>query len=212
MSRAPTVHRTSDLAPIDGAVCLTRPGRTHTGIAVHIDGEVKWLHLADHLQLLVDPLPTTSWWVQPALGRHQRNAVVVGARRVCQRRREGKVAFGFDGQIGFDEEGRAVTAGTGVTCASFVARLFEHFGAPLVHLDSWADRTAARAKADRKVLFDLAEFVSKRDPPQGRLLREAVDSPRVRPEEVAAASGAKNRPVEFKDAEPMGQTVMDCLV
>lgn len=207
-----TVHRASSGFPCEGALCLTKPGRTHVGVAVRVDARMSWLHFADHLQVLVEPLPDSSWWVQPALRRHSRNAVVTGVRRVCERRSEGKVAFGFDAQMTIDPDGRAMTVGMGVTCATFVARVFERFGSPLVNLESWGERTPARAKADRRVLADLARSTSKKHPKQGQLLLDAADAPRVRPEEVAAASGALYRPVPFSEAEPMGRAVLEALV
>lgn len=173
---------------------------------------MNWLHFADHLRVLVEPLPDASWWVQPALRRHSRNAVVTGVRRVCERRSEGKVAFGFDSRMTIDSTGRAMTDGMGVTCATFVARVFERFGAPLVNVESWGEQTPARRKADRRVLSDLATSISRKHPKQGQLLHGAIDSPRVRPEEVAAASGAQYRPVPFAEAEPMGRAVLDALV
>jgi hypothetical protein len=95
----------------------------------------------------------------------------------------------------------------GLTCASFLAVLFESVNAPLIELGTWHKRSPARHAEDDGPQQPLVDAVAARHPTQAALVQREVARLRIRPEGIAAASGIAPQPVAFDWAEPVGRAV-----
>lgn len=154
-------------------------------------------------------------WVVPALSVDElaevRAVVALLEDRYCGE--EASLPYGFDHHLRFDAEGELspVEPGAGLTCATFVAAVFERAGHPLVELSTWVGGTAARrvddASRQRVVIDGIAVESPRRAAALGRCLRV----PFVRAEEVAVASALDARPVAFAIAEAAGALLLDEL-
>lgn len=93
--------------------------------------------------------------------------------------------------------------GSGMSCATFVAHIFEASGNPLVDLTTWDPKPENLAEAlamsetfATHGLTDIAAYIA-----------ASADAARLRPSEVAGASGGAAHPVSFLDAQPLSARV-----
>ena len=101
----------------------------------------------------------------------------------------------------------------GLSCATFVNVVFQAAKVKLVNEETWASqRTQERAAQDREAKKRVAEFLAQSpeeaDRDQSRRVASELDSPRLRAEEIAAASSQKTRPLDLLTAEPLGKQVL----
>lgn len=195
----------------------------HVGM-IHSDdtGTVRVLHQAWHHDSRNDTLAAYEaepgqvplFWVPPGLDDDEqevlRAQVALAARHLPP---DGlRYAFRDDGaSVGPDGEIQLGTS-DGLSCATFVTLLFKAARVPFVDKESWATRTSAREAEDRaaqeKLIKYLAASRDEDDRKQAKLLVAEVGTPRIRAEEVAAASGSPQRPVEFTTAEALGRELL----
>jgi hypothetical protein len=112
----------------------------------------------------------------------------------------------------------------GLTCATFVLKLLESVEVSLVAAVSWQtvsdpNRLAHDKDMHTKIVDYLhkqaAATVDKRDrealQEHARAVATEIDTPRIRAEEVAAASGLMPRPGDFATVEPEGRRVLEAV-
>lgn len=173
--------------------------------------EPRFLHLAWHLELRNEVVPDRdAWWVLSSLGRAQRLAVVGAAQLLAERYVDGAVPYGFAlaGVAVWDDGTLDLAGGSGLTCASFLAVLHAAAQAPLVDLPTWEQRTEQRRDQDKEVQQRLVTYLAKQHPVQAQRVRAEVGCTRLRSEEVASASGLRDRPAEFATCEAAGRALL----
>lgn len=112
-------------------------------------------------------------------------------------------------------------ASRGVTCATFILKIFQALSLPLLIEKTWADVTdSGRLEDDRNayktIVAGLLAIAGKKTDRQEREEIEAharavateFETPRIRAEEVAAASGLTPRPGPYAAVEPPGRAVL----
>lgn len=184
----------------------------HVGIALTVDGEAAvFVHLAWHLALRVEAIPDPQWWVVPRMTRAALAAVAQLGALVAER--PGRLPYALEHQgARFTADGALDLGGRhGLTCASFVAVLFESVNAPLIELSTWHERDPARKAEDDTAQQRLVDALAVRHPTQAALVQREVGCPRIRPEEIAAASGIAPQPVAFDRAEAGGRVVAEVV-
>lgn len=97
-------------------------------------------------------------------------------------------------------------ASRGVTCATFILKIFQALSLPLLIEKTWADITdPGRLLDDRNayktIVAGLLAIAGKKTDRQ-------FETPRIRAEEVAAASGLTPRPGPYATVEPPGRAVL----
>ena len=150
-----------------------------------------------HLRLIDERAPHgTGWWVVPTPDNDALEDLATLCAVVARRRPQIPYALtAADARV--TQDGSFLLGGShGLTCASFVAVLFLGVGVRLVDMQSWlADRDLARAEEDEQAQRRLAEHLSGRWPAHAALVSAEVGCARLRPEEVAAASGVSPHPL-----------------
>jgi len=157
-------------------------------------------------------------WVQPGLDAYEQAALRAYAVRVAAALPAGGLPYGFPpGPAGFGPDGSVdLGESVGLTCSTFVTRLFDAAKVPLLQEATWAsNRTAERVQEDTAVQEHLVAWLARGHAPdaarQAERLKSSIGSPRIRAEEVAAASSFTNRPVDFDTVEPAGRELLDHL-
>lgn len=187
----------------------------HVGIWYRADdeGTRRHLHLAWHHRLMDEPdLEASALWVEPMLDEFEAADVSTSARLIASRHRDGLVPYGLRLAAGFNPDGALqLNGGLGLTCATFVMRVFEHASVPLLDEKTWdSRRSAERVREDEEAQSALVRHLRER--PQSHrhalLVEQEVGCTRFRAEEVAAASGLSGRPAPFARVEPQGRKVL----
>ncbi|MCB9745630.1 MAG: hypothetical protein H6740_23840 [Alphaproteobacteria bacterium] len=199
------------------AVVVQRLGAgLHSGVIYKVDQEPeRFLHLLWHLKLRNEAPPSEGVWVQCTVQRAKKQIIVQRAARLAERYGDGSLGFGFalDGVRVLDDGTVDLGGGSGLTCSAFVHVLFRDCGAALVNVDTYAaQRSDAEKRKDRDAQQALVhQLRSDGHGPQADRAQAEVGSARIRPEEIAGASGLRYRPVELRDAEAAGQHVRSFL-
>lgn len=180
---------------------------THLGIVFHNGQALRVVHLAWHLQLLDEDFPKENWLVAVIdLPDTVAPQVVQLLRSICKLytvatagRREG-IAYGLNmvaGRGSFRGTGayKPGKDSDGLTCATFVAEIFQYFGLGLVRLETMVDHPKNRAWAAAILCMLETDGVSQE---HLRKVRNNVRGRRLRPEDVCAAVEvpASDRPVD----------------
>lgn len=160
--------------------------RFHAGIAYRAaTGDLRILHLAGHCRVRV--LAPEGGWAEivPALDLIDQQIIAAHCVTLAEARPE--VPYGLKAEGHFLEDGRFVPgrSGTGLTCASFVQKVFEWCRCPLVDESSWTYRDDD-VSAQEALIAHLEEQAA--DPTHVAAVRVNRCCVRVRPEEVAAAA------------------------
>lgn len=211
------IYRLNTRMPRQDAVVSVMIGGagSHAGICYRLndEGERRHLHLAGHLRLKNEPSPSDMLWVEPALDESALADVCTFARLIARKYAKGDVPYAFSSEgVTLTEEGVLRLNGkSGVTCAVFLILVFRHSGINLVDIASWNDRSIARQQEDRTAYELLLACLEQRHPEQAKLIKGEVDCVRIRPEEVAAASGIWGHPINFTRAEKIGRRVLGVI-
>ena len=101
----------------------------------------------------------------------------------------------------------------GLTCATFVMRLFASARVPLLAESTWdSGRSAERQARDAIAQQIIVQYLGQSNRPaasgHAALVAKDVGCTRIRAEEVAAASGMKERPVNYPAAEAAGSELL----
>lgn len=211
------VLRPASERPSGDVAVTVMPGAVgaHVGLLYHAAHPrmYRHLHLEWHFRLRSDSAPpAASFWVNPGLDEFESSDVSASARLIWERHEDGRIPYGFSPDAHFDRAG-TLTLGEsrGLTCATFVLRVFEHANVPLVETITWDEgRTAERRQEDEAAQARLVSYLRAREESRSHaeLVAGEIGCTRVRAEEVAAASGMTGRPVQFLRAEPVGRQVL----
>ncbi len=112
-------------------------------------------------------------------------------------------------------------ASRGVTCATFVLKIFQALALPLLIEETWKeiadcerlddDKTAQKCIV-AELLATAARTTDRQDREEieahARAVEKDIGTPRIRAEEVAAASGLAHRPGPYTMVEPPGRAVL----
>lgn len=198
-------------SPHPVVVCLV-PGAVglHVGLLLTVVGEpARFVHLAWHLQLRVDAAPDDGRWVAPTFTRAAAVTARKRALRVVDAASRNQVPYALDSMgITFLSDGAVdLGARNGLTCASFVAVLFESVGYPLVDAPTWSQRSADREASDAAAQARLVQHLRRDFPAHADRVAAEVGCTRLRPEEIAAASGLLPHPIGFAQASVAGEVL-----
>ena len=201
-----TVRPLAAGAAEESSVVLTRGAyRFHAGIAYrHQAGEMKILHLAGHNR--VQSAPLSAVWAQVVPHMDPIELQIVAANCATLAKVHPVVPYGLACRGKFNEDGTYAPgqAGEGLTCASFVQKVFEWSRTPLVDVSTWTARADDRAA--QEALVDYLRQTAA-DPEHIELVRRDIGCIRVRPEEVGAATAVGTRPMAFLVAEGEGSAI-----
>lgn len=187
---------------------------THTGIIHRMENTLCELDLRFHEDLNSEELRKQRFCVVPLVEPEEMDDVRAVCRQIARRQREHgyriPYAFGAGDGCYFDpKDGSFVLGeGFGLTCSSFVLKVFEAGRLPLVDLLNWPHRAS-----DGQLHALLIREMEKRRVSKQHIDRVAASLPciRVRPEEVAAAGLMSFLPAEFSKLEFAGRWVLDQL-
>jgi hypothetical protein len=179
----------------------------HVGVCYTVEGESYFLHLAWHRDLRREPGARAA--AKYAVGEMQLPDVrqYVAARyleHVWSQCQAGVIPYGVGfREVRFDPAGALVLGpgATGLTCATFVARVLEGAGLPVVALETWAPGRPGDAEWREFVANALAK--SGAPPEHVAAVRADTTATRLRPEEISYACIAE--PSEW----PMSLAVAD---
>jgi hypothetical protein len=195
------------------------PDASHVGVVVAGEAGSDALYLSQQPfepleQRVFDP-DRTLRLVKPALPHEILEGVLLAADIVRDRwEREAMLPFGLNMEQAFRRDGALTSSGSGsgLTCATFVAALFELGHAPLIVRDSWArDASAERLQEDRAHQEALLDGLEGVNPLFVRECRRRGLGAMVRTAEVAGASGCPGTPLDLARAERAGLQVLQAL-
>lgn len=180
----------------------------HVGLIVD-DGQGPYLlHMPWHGGRVVASLPGPAvWWqVHPDFALEEVEALVQFAAIARAKLATATLPFGLaPARACFTKKGKIELGGaSGLNCVTFITLLFERAGVSLLEPPLPADLTADRIAEDRAAQQQLVTALRVDHPKQAALIEAEVGAPRVRAEEVAAASGMPSRPVAFAAAAGAG--------
>jgi len=207
-----------DIEHIAIAIMQVDEEQRHVGILYKPDGtrgEVRFLHLAWHHDLRVEPPKKSLSWAEPKMPPEKALVLARVCKLVGQKYGRGfgkKLCYAVrytDGRFDLDSAEFLTRDGRGLTCATFIMAVFKTYEVPLVLQDEWPpDRAGDKAWHDKVVRY-LAE--GKADESHVEAVRNERGCARYRPEEVAAAALAEVLPVGFQFAETTGVLIVDHL-
>lgn len=220
------VRELSSLAPPSVTAALfvhSGPVGAHVGM-IHSDdtGTIRLLHQAWHHDSRNDTLTAYEsepgqvplFWVPPGLDADEQEVLRAQVALAAGHLPADGLRYAFRGEdasLGADGE---VVLGTsdGLSCATFVTLLFRAACVPLLDESSWQQRTPEREAEDREAQQKLVGYLAGSpvdgDRQQAKLLAAEVGTPRIRAEEVAAASSSSQRAVGFETAEALGRELL----
>ena len=190
---------------ISPATVIFTPGavRYHAGIAfVSDDGELQAVHLAGHLR--VRRLRDLDGWIAVAASLDPIELELVAANCQVLIDARPEVPYGLSGTKSRFLDGGLYQPGdddTGLTCSTFVQKVFEWSLCPLVDESTWVTRVEDLPAQDALVRYLKDEAASAA---HIAAVEADVSGLRIRPEEIGAAVGAPTTPVAFSWAEPNG--------
>lgn len=185
-------------------------------------GETRLSHLRGDFGFADEAWDASYRW-QAAGGLDELERPTVVARLHALRRNKPAIPYGFRYKacnFRFESDGtvRFIAGGAedGFTCSTFIVRLFEVLGWPIVNIATWPKR-----EEDEQWARQLSQWmVTAPDTPriasvQSRLRTVSTSipsmDPRVRPEELVGAFVQQRWPVDFVTAEAIARQVIDEL-
>lgn len=188
----------------------------HVGIDYSdAEGARRHIHLAGHHRLTDEPMHMDGRaWVETQIDELMLQDVATVARQIARKHAEHRIPYGFDLKgPDFDAQGRLdLKGGLGLTCATFVLKVFARGRVELLSLASWnSDRSDARIQEDNDAQHELIKTFRHRDEAHFARVEAQVGSTRVRAEEVAAASTLANLPAPYAEVEPLGRALLDAV-
>ncbi|NNB89468.1 hypothetical protein [Corallococcus exiguus] len=156
--------------------------------------------------------------VPPGLDVDEQSAVRASAVLAAKLLPEGGLPYAFGSATLDREKGFLLGESCGLSCATLVNVVFQTARVALVDESTWASqRTSKREAEDREAKTRVAAWLNAGDREQALRIgsEPELGRPRLRAEEVAAASSQTTRPLDLCTAEPLGQQVlaeMDSLI
>ena len=197
---------------------------THTGLLFSVEGvpciqDLMW-HKRFRSSKCRDPL----CFVVPLLEDEEVNDVTGVCRLIHKRHNSGKFEqryfppYAFrPGSARIDKDTGEIDLGDGLglTCSTFVLKVFEAAYVPLLDLTGWPERPDDNVRHEKllKTMEDgIPGFSPPAEPEHIAALRAQLPCIRVRPEEVAACGMLDNNPLPtFPLVEPVGQWLLSQL-
>jgi hypothetical protein len=178
----------------------------HCGI-VYTDagGDVRLCDMQFEHRLGVRSPPARYYWAKVCLAVEEVLQIAVFVELIIeQHNKNRRLPYSFlHAPDGFDATGR-IRDGVGVTCATFVANIFEHFQLSLVDLETWKQRPR-QDLAFRERIIDAA--VKERKLELARRLAAERASFRLKPWEVYGSATHSRHPVKFCQAVKLARIV-----
>lgn len=227
----PTTNPISSLQELGVELVATdsSDGR-HIAVVFRVDEKDQPMlcHLRWHHWLAHEPSSGKSPWLQSQLGTSTRRTVAGLCKSVASRIEAGnpKVNFGFSVDLKcFNKDGRYLPQddGKGLTCATFVLEIFaRRTGIRLLDLQAWPTHRAGDDAWKQTILAELAKTENHLRQKGEHNAAAAVqrhivglknnsDTPRYRPEEVAAGTQYTPTPMPYKKAEEEGGKILEEL-
>ena len=186
----------------------------HVGLVYRdTEGDQRFIHLAFHYDLRDEPAPSSAaylWadcnWLGAPEADLKRDIITSFIESV---REEAKVPYGFDASgTHFDGGGQFISLdpSKGLTCATFVASVFESAGFPVVDLATWEKRSDDEVW--RAILMDVLQHHA---PERAAQVAGSAMEFRLRPDEIAAASCGSDVPIPFPQAVAAAEPIRDVL-
>jgi hypothetical protein len=221
--RGERFHFSSLIVPHVAVFIMRTPDGTHTGILHRNRGQLFVLDLLWDERLRSAPAKDEFACVVPRLEPEEVNDVTGMCRLIEQRNLNPDphkklvipFAFRYHDNTHFSATGELILGdGLGLTCSTFVLKVFEAAKVPLADASSWQPRPG-----DDQRHAALLQLMSTGIPPQippaepDRVAKVAAELPciRVRPEEAAAAGMADGLRVQFHKAERGGRWLLELL-
>lgn len=200
----------------DVAFAISEPkqDQRHIGILHRTDDAVMLLELQWHHQLCNSPSENSGFlWIAPDFPPRRLAQVSDICRKIWRANQRGEIPYGFSQPTDcFDKETcRWIIgpSGHGLTCASFVIAVFVRAGLTLIQCDTWPTSRPGDKEWQEKIVSWLTKTNASQEHVEA--VRNDIGSVRYRPEEVAGAGVQRKYPVAFKDAEGMGQAIVELL-
>ena len=181
----------------------------HCGILYTTAGNV--VRLCDmkfeHLLGVRTP-PPRYFWIDVKLDPVESLQIAVFIEMIIEREQFRPLPYSFlYTPDGFDLTGQ-IRAGVGVTCATFIINILDHFQFKLVDLASWKRRPKQDA-AFRQRIIEFAKLNGYR--PLADRLRTETEMFRLKPWEVYASASHTRYPVRFCQAKKLARTLSKLL-
>jgi hypothetical protein len=195
-------------------ICLTLEGdenQRHIGfLFLNTDEEVKLLHLASHLYLVYSIAEENDkkLWVDVPLNQPNVNHFKLFLESIFEQNGQDiPYGIGTDG-LQFSEDGSLVAEPyAGFTCATFVMEVFHSQGYILIDTSEWPQRLEDQVWQE-KILNILRRYYTDECFSYQKLLVGAL---RFKPEEVMAAGGSQNRPMNFESIQEPANELLEKL-
>lgn len=188
-------------------------GQLHVGIAWRDDDGAVWaVHQSGHSNLRVEVCSDQAWWVLPALDVDEVSLLVYRSARIARWGQEQALPFGFDLEGATAREDGRLSYEIGVNCVGFVLAVFRGACVELLDLATWEQPDPTRREEDRAAQRRMVDQLRSWAPTQASVVERQVGVLRVRPEEVAAASGMRERPVTMADITPVAGRLLEAML
>jgi hypothetical protein len=198
------------------AIKSVGPNQRHIGIVYRLrNARPRIVHLAWHYQLLDEECSKQDGyiWSESYLDDVNKQLIArfvadVGANCASV------IPYGVRSErTVFDQNAQFVSqpVGYGMTCATFVLRIFEQLGYPLLQESTWPLRTEDAHWLYKVVIPALRDPTAKVDPGHVNAMENSAQSPRFRPEEVAAAVPSEQAPLGFDQAAALARELIDLI-
>jgi hypothetical protein len=215
----------NDPAVLAVAIRVFSPGQAHVGIAYRDNrgnDSMSLLHLATYCDLRVDldATPTSGGyvWFVPRLPLDAQKFIATRCRAIAKQKPLIRYGFSLNPTCFFDPDGTMHSLpGTGLTCATFVLRVFSTCRWPLVDEGTWPVRQDDEARfrdlhqeIQRHAELLCLKFGLNLSDESKYIDHMADELPcvRIRPEEVAAACEQLRLPAVFAQCEPAGRALI----
>jgi hypothetical protein len=179
-------------------------GGLHVGVLyMDEDEELRLAHMQWHLELCSADEPAGVKWVAPSLSPDDLEAIAQQCQLLRRKARRAQIPSALARRDAVIREGRLeLRSARGLNCATLVLLIFEAAGIVLLDRLQWERPSPERAAQDRRVQEELVEALAREHPGPAEHLKVEIGSPRIRPEEVAAASGLSPSPGAIQDCRP----------
>lgn len=171
-------------------------------------GEIRLAHLAWNRQL-GNPMPSPQYyWVENYIHPSLQKFIAVLCHKIVQTKPP--IPYGLDSTgLAFDDEtGNLLVApvGKGLTCATFILCILDHFGINLLIKEEWPED--ANIEWQEWVLEKL-DAESTAEHFEAMSLDKGCR--RFTPEEVVASSSSKITPLGYEDTQSRAEQLLDAL-
>lgn len=193
-------------------------GGMHVGILHRNRDILRMLDLCWHECLRAADCDRDYACTLPALEFEEINDITAMCRLIEQRHQEHSIpyALGYHRSTGFSNQtGELILSdGLGLTCSTFVLKVFESAKVPLIELTNWPmrpDDNVRHASLLHLMENGIPGRLHPAPPEHVQRVREELPCIRLRPEEVAAAALAERLPASFQQVESGGRWILELV-